>query len=73
MLRIRPASSFSEGTAAQAESTAAFAAPCRPVVLGKVLRYRQLCGGFKIQLLPPASSPVNGPAAQADVVALPML
>jgi hypothetical protein len=70
--RIRPARSSSEGTEAPAESTKASAAPGRPVVLGKVLRYRQLCGGFP--LLPLArTSPANGPAAPADAAALPML
>ncbi len=46
---------------APAESTAASAAPGWPVVLGMVLLYQQLFGG--VQLLPLASSPVNGPAA----------
>jgi hypothetical protein len=43
--------------AAPAESSAASAAPGRPVVLGKVLRYRQLGGGYS--LLPPARSLVE--------------
>ncbi len=66
-----PRRSSSEGTAAPAGSTAALPAPGRTVILGKVLQYLQLCGCFP--LLPPASSPVNGPATQADAVALPML
>ncbi len=69
--RIRQARSPSKGIVAPAESTAASAAPGRPIVPGKVLRYRQLGGGFP--MLRPASSPVNGPAAPADVAALPML
>ena len=70
--QFRPARSSLKGTAAQAESTAASAAPGRPVVLGKVPRYRQLGGGYL--LLPPARSlSQNDPAAPADAAALPLL
>ncbi len=69
--RIRPARSSLEGTAALAELTAVSAAPGRPVVLGKVLRYLQLGGGFS--LLRPARSLVNCHEAPADAGALPML
>jgi hypothetical protein len=51
-----PARSPLNGTAAPAESTAASAAS-GPVVLGKVLWYRQLGGGYS--LLPSALSPVE--------------
>jgi hypothetical protein len=54
--RIRPARSPLQVLRPPAESSAASAAPGRPVVHGKVLRYRQLGGG---SLLPPARSPVE--------------
>ncbi len=55
--RIRPGPYSLAISAAQAESSSASAAPGRPVVLAKVLRYRQLGSGYL--LLPSARSLVK--------------